>query len=56
MRVLHGVNQKKQDRLVFNFICQKNSVNPQQVREDMREQGYENLTPSVVTNFIKENY
>jgi hypothetical protein len=56
MNIYHGVNQKKQNRLLFNYICQSNCVNPQLVREDMREQGYENLTPSEVTNFINENY
>ncbi len=55
-RELLGVKQKRQDRAVFNYICQSNGVNPQQVKEDMRAQGYENLTPSEMTNFINENY
>ena len=32
-RELLGVKQKRQDRAVFNFICQSNCVNPQQVKE-----------------------
>lgn len=55
-RELLGVKQKRQDRAVFNYICQSNCVNPHQVKEDMRAQGYENLTPSEITNFINENY
>ena len=56
MNIYHGVNQKKQNRSMFNYICQSNCVSPRQVREDMKKQGYENLTPSEVTNFINNNY
>ena len=55
-RELLGVKQKRQDRAVFNYICQSNCVNPQQVKEDMKTQGFENLTLKEIINFIKLNY
>ena len=56
MRILHGVNQKRQERMLFNYICQSYCVNPQQVREDIKAQGLENLTPKEIKNFINLNY
>lgn len=56
MRIFHGIEQKKQNRMLFNSICGMNCVNPQQVREDMKAQNYEDFTPSGVTKFINQNY
>ncbi len=57
MRILHGVNQKRQERMLFNYICQSNYVNPQQVKEDIKNQGFENLTIKVMTTLMNpEDY
>ena len=51
-----GVEQKRQNRLLLNSICSQYFINPQQVMEDIKANGYENLTLKEIINFIKSNY
>jgi hypothetical protein len=56
MRTFLGINQKKQNRMFLNSICLDHCLNPQQVKEDIKNQGFENLTIKEIINFINLNY
>ena len=48
--------QKKEQRMLLNSICLEHCLNLQQVKEDIKNQGFENLTIKEIINFIKLNY
>jgi hypothetical protein len=56
MRAFLGIDQKKEQRLLLNSICLEHCLNPLQVKEDIKDQGFENLTIKETINFIKLNY
>ena len=56
MRAFLGIDQKKEQRMLLNSICLEHCLNPQQVKEDIKNQGFENLTLKEIINFIKLNY
>ena len=56
MKKFLGVEQKRKNRLLLNSICSEYFINPQQVMEDIKASGYENLTLNEIINFIKNNY
>ena len=56
MRTFSGIDQKKEQRMLLNSICLEYCLNPQQVKEDIKNQGFENLTIKEIINFIKLNY
>ena len=56
MRAFLGIDQKKKQRMLLNSICLEHCLNLQQVMEDIKDQGFENLTLKETINFIKLNY
>lgn len=56
MRAFLGIDQKKEQRMLLNSICSEHCLNLQQVMEDIKDQGFENLTLKETINFIKLNY
>jgi len=56
MRAFLGIDQKKKQRMLLNSICLEHCLNLQQVKEDIKNQGFENLTIKEIINFIKLNY
>lgn len=56
MKAFLGIDQKKEQRMLLNSICLDHCLNPQQVKEDIKNQGFENLTIKEIINFINLNY
>ena len=56
MRVFLGIDQKREQRMLLNSVCLDHCLNPQQAKEDIKNQGFENLTIKEIINFIKLNY
>ena len=56
MKAFLGIDQKREQRMLLNSVCLDHCLNPQQVKEDIKNQGFENLTIKEIINFIKLNY